>query len=373
MNALILTCGTGGGHNSACRALDEELTLRGHCVKTLNPYLLKGEKTAKTIDDAYIGLVQKVPSAFGMVYRLGNAYRKMPVSSPVYHLNRLMVPCLEEYLQENPCDAVITTHLFPAEILTNMKRLGKKIPKTFFIATDYTCIPFTEETDCDFYIIPAKELTEEFIERGVPREKLVPLGIPVARTFYEPVDSEKAKARLGLQAGKTYLLLAGGSIGAGQIEQIIPLLLARFEKTAKLIVICGSNPALYRNLEPEYGEKCILLQFTTNIAEYMRACSLYLTKPGGLSSTEAAAMGTALIHITPIPGCETCNMEFFSKNGMSLAVSSPKKQLTEACDTLLEKEAREKMIARQRKIIPRQAASAICDFLEREAVRCENE
>jgi processive 1,2-diacylglycerol beta-glucosyltransferase len=40
-----------------------------------------------------------------------------------------------------------------------------------FIATDYTCIPFTEETDCDYYVIPSEELTEEFVKRGIPRER----------------------------------------------------------------------------------------------------------------------------------------------------------------------------------------------------------
>ena len=38
MEALILSCGTGGGHNSAGIAVKEELLLRGHHVTMLNPY-----------------------------------------------------------------------------------------------------------------------------------------------------------------------------------------------------------------------------------------------------------------------------------------------------------------------------------------------
>ena len=65
---------------------------------------------------------------------------------------------MEEYLSRNHFDIIITTHLFPAEILTCMKQKGIHIPKTVFIATDYTCIPFTEETECDAYIIPSDKL-----------------------------------------------------------------------------------------------------------------------------------------------------------------------------------------------------------------------
>ena len=183
MDALILSCGTGGGHNSAGEAIEQALSARGHCVTKLNPYLLKSEKTAQTVNNAYIRLVQKIPGAFGAAYRLGNAYRKLPISSPVYELNKLMVPLLKQYLTENRFDCIVTTHLFPAEIITNLKRKGKTVPPTYFIATDYTCIPFTEETDCDYYIIPAEELTDEFAARGIAREKIVPLGIPVKQRY----------------------------------------------------------------------------------------------------------------------------------------------------------------------------------------------
>ncbi len=366
MDALILSCGTGGGHNSACTAIEQALTLRGHHATTLNPYLLKSEKTAETVNQAYIFLAQKAPNAFGAVYRLGNAYRKLPVSSPVYYLNRGMVPLMEAYLRESGCDAVVTTHLFPAEILTNMKRMGKAVPTTYFIATDYTCIPFTEETDCDFYVIPAKELTDEFVARGIAPERIVPLGIPVRQQFYEKVSRSEARRRLGLDPDEKIILIAGGSIGAGQIKEIVPLLLEHYGGAARLIVVCGNNQELYQHLRQAYADRCTLLEFTAQMADYIRACDLFLSKPGGLSSTEAAVTGAALIHITPIPGCENRNMNFFAQNGMCLAVTSPKKQLLAACDQLMEEKARQTMRENQRRVIPPDAADAICTLMETE-------
>ena len=366
MDTLILTCGTGGGHNSAGAAVAQAMSARGHAVRALNPYTLKNDQVAEVIDRAYILLAQKAPNAFGAAYKLGDAYRKLPFPSPVYQLNRQMEPVLERYIEENHFDAVVTTHLFPAEILTSMKRRETNVPRTYFIATDYACIPFTEETDLDRYIIPARELTEQFVSRGIDRERIRPLGIPVQRPFTLREDRAAVRERLGLVTDKKVILVAGGSIGAGHIQQVVSILLDRYGDSARLIVVCGSNHDLEQDVRESFGQHCTVLGFTSQMADYLKACDLYLSKPGGLSSTEAAVVGTAFIHITPIPGCETSNMHFFAENGMSLAVNSPAHELTDACDELLDEAARERMIQAQHRVIPNHAASAICDLLEEE-------
>ena len=366
MDALMLTCGTGGGHNTACAAVAQAMAARGHRVETLNPYTLKSDQVAEVVDKAYILLAQKAPNAFGAAYKLGDVYRNLPFPSPVYRINRLMEPMLERYIEENHFDAVVTTHLFPAEILTSMKRRKANVPRTYFIATDYACIPFTEETELDRYIIPAKELTEEFAARGIDRERIRPLGIPVRRQFYGKEDRASIRQRLGLAQDKKVILAAGGSIGAGHIQQVVSVLLDRYGDSAELIVVCGSNRELEEHVRASFGGRCTVLGFTDQMADYMKACDLYLSKPGGLSSTEAAVVGTALIHITPIPGCETSNMHFFVENGMSLAVTSPEHELADACDELLDEAARERMIECQHRVIPADAATAICELLEAE-------
>ena len=83
-----------------------------------------------------------------------------------YNLDTWMVP--EEYLQENPVDAIVMPHLYPAETITYMRRNGFALPLTVAVMTDYTCIPFWEETDCDYYITPHKKLHPEIIKRGIP-------------------------------------------------------------------------------------------------------------------------------------------------------------------------------------------------------------
>ena len=84
MEVLVLSCGMGGGHNSAGMAVAEELRRRGHSAAFLNAYDLKDRKTSAIINNAYIGIAQRVPWLFGFVYFLGEVYRRLPIKSPVY-------------------------------------------------------------------------------------------------------------------------------------------------------------------------------------------------------------------------------------------------------------------------------------------------
>ena len=89
--------------------------------------------------------------------KLGNGGKSTDEKISVYYANARMARYLEEYLQENPVDAIVMPHLYPAETITYMRRNGFALPLTVAVMTDYTCIPFWEETDCDYYITPHKK------------------------------------------------------------------------------------------------------------------------------------------------------------------------------------------------------------------------
>lgn len=66
--------------------------------------------------------------------------------------------------------------------------------KVVAVGTDYTCIPFWEETECDYYVAPHKEAVREWTAYGIPREKVLPIGIPVRPNFAVQANREKARA-----------------------------------------------------------------------------------------------------------------------------------------------------------------------------------
>ena len=371
MEVLILSCGMGGGHNSAGQAVAEELRRRGHEVMFLNAYDLKGKKTASVINNLYICIAQRVPRLFGVIYFLGDAYRRLPIHSPVYWANGKMAKYLEPLLRSHRFDAIVATHTFPAQTLTKMKREGKTLPPTFFIATDYTCTPFEEESDCDYTVIPSPELRDEFCRYGFDGSRILSFGIPVRAEFAAEESRAEARRKLGWEENQFVMLLSGGSIGAGKIAASIAALrpfLAE-DETRWLIVICGNNRRLYERLRKQCAGcgQITVLERTEQMADFMHGCDVFISKPGGLSSTEAAAAGVPLIHISPIPGCETRNFRFFADHGMSIPVRSPRRELRKAVETLCSPAAADAMRQAQRDNLDRFSTARLCDLIEHTA------
>lgn len=366
MNILILSCDTGGGHNTAGLAVLEELRRRGHHAELIDPFHLSQNRIAQNVGSCYVKLVQRRPRLFGFAYRLGMIVTKLPFKSPVYYANKRMSDLMASCFAQHPADVLAAPHLFPAEILTSMKKKGIPCPKSIFIATDYACIPFTEETDCDYYVIPHRTLIKNFARRGIPLSKIKPLGIPVRSSFTAALSKKQAREKLGLSPNLTYDLVAGGSMGAGKVKKLVKYLVLSRRAQEHIIVICGKNDSLKHALSRRFGTApgITILGFTSEMALYMRACDLLYSKPGGLSSTEAAVTGIPLIHTTPIPGCETANRAFFRRNGMSISAKSTIHQAVLGQRLRKHPQKAEQMIENQKKHISKDAASRICDLIE---------
>jgi processive 1,2-diacylglycerol beta-glucosyltransferase len=255
------------------------------------------------------------------------------------------------------------THLFPAEMLSYLKSEGYKLPKTVFISTDYTCAPFTGEIICDAYIIPAQQQVKEFVKNGVPEDKIYPFGIPVSQNFVDDKGKDEAKAALGLDKSKKYILVSGGSIGASKLRKMLPVLCRMTKGTDYMpIIICGSNAGLQSRLEKRYGGRAVVLGSTDKMADYMRASQLYMTKPGGLSTTEAAAMGIPLALLPPIPGCESYNRRFFKDEGMCCKARPNGYSMGKVFRTMENSDSCHRMIEAQHRNINGQAAKDITEL-----------
>ncbi len=371
MNILILSCDTGAGHNTTGLAILEELKLRGHHAIMKDPFQLSQSLIARNIGSFYVKLVQRHPRLFGAAYRLGMMVTKMPFRSPVYYANGLMARHMEQYLHAHPADVVVAPHLYPAEMLTYMKRHHVPCPKLLFIATDYACIPFTEETDCDYYVIPHSSLAKSFTKRGIPAGKLMPFGIPVRSSFTRSLPKTEARKKLGLPLHDICYLVMGGSMGAGKVKQIVAYLAQKRQEQEHIIVICGNNTPLQKSLQKHYGSLpgITVLGSTAQMALYMYACDLLYSKPGGLTSTEAAVVGIPLVHTAPIPGCETINRAFFQKHGMSVSAKGARQQAALGRRLLHSPHALSDMGKQQKAFTSKDSVKKICDLIEEVTVQ----
>ena len=335
MKILILSCNTGEGHNSSGKALRAALHNKGIECDLMDTLAIKSEGLSKFVSNLY-ELSIKI-NLFGLVYRIAQWYSslQLKIKSPIYLFSGLFAKRLARIISEGGYDGIICVHLFPAEGITRIRRkYGQSIP-TIFVMTDYTCIPLLYETELDRYIIAHENLKNEFIENGLPEEKIYAIGIPINENkFATKMPKDIAQYLVNIlfkwenADGKWYLIM-GGSMGFGNIIKLIDELKGRIHDSDRIICICGKNNKLrhdvLRRFSRDFNIKAV--GYTDQISSIMDACDILLTKPGGITSTEAIIKNIPLVHINPIKGLEEDNANFFRLLGMAKGGSTIQMQV----------------------------------------------
>ena len=102
-------------------------------------------------------------------------------------------------------------------------------------------------------------------------------------------------------------------------------ILTELDKVAEpfqTVVVTGRNQELRRSLVTcDRKHPTHLLGFASNMHELMAAADLIISKPGGLTTSEALAMGKPLLIVNPIPGQEAANSDFLLERGAAAKVN----------------------------------------------------
>ena len=365
MKVLVLSCSTGQGHNTAAQAVLEALEARGAVCALLDPFSFKGERVARNVANAYIRNAVFAPHLFGALYRIGGWISSSRRHSPVYWANTRYASELQAHIEREAFDAVVTSHLYPAEALTFLKRKKRLHIPFYTVMTDYDCSPFWEETRPDYCFTPSEEISQICVKRGMARERLVETGIPVRKSTRERIGKAAARESLGLNPQARLIVVMGGSMGGGRMKDVVRELLKRTEKGTLVAALCGSNQALAKHMMKRFAseERLRIVGYTAQAARWMEACDVFLTKPGGLSSTEAAVMNVPLVLTAPIPGCETLNAAYFQKHGLARRAFQPALAAEEALRLLEDEAARREMLRCQRTSVSASAADDIADWI----------
>ncbi len=314
MKMLILSANTGNGHNSTARAIAEQLTSMNIEYEIADTLTFISERVSDFISWGHSYVYRKLPKLFGVGYR----FEEKHPPRFLYEQCARGAEGLQAKLEEQQFDAVICVHVFSGMMMAEVrKKYQNRIP-LYFIATDYTCSPGVSEIHADGYFVPHRMLLGEFLRNGdIPADRMFATGIPVGSAFCEHEDKVEARRALGLPEEGRIILLSCGSMGAGKLEKSSMMLPKYLPEDATLVVLCGQNEKVYEQLLPYENERLRCVGFTEHIATYMSAADLYITKPGGLTTSEAIAKRLPMIFINAVPGCELRNFEFLIACGIA--------------------------------------------------------
>lgn len=324
MKVLFLSNTAGQGHHSTAAALMQMLTERGAQCRMLDTFAYCNPVLYKTVSRGYLLSTSVMPYAYGKFYRLAETKDKNESKHSVTNLaNTLLAHKLRNYLKnEFTPDVVVCTHVFSAQVIDAMKKHGYTDVKTIGIITDYCIHPFWEDVESVEYIVTASELlTNQALKRGIAKERIVPLGIPIHPKFSKAVGQQQAREELGIDPDRFTVLLMSGSMGYGNMTQVLQSI-DQLDKDFQVLAVCGNNRRAKAEIEQlQTRKKVYPFGYVHNVELMMDAANCIITKPGGLTSSEALAKSLPIIMVNPIPGQEERNVEFMLNNGLAVNVT----------------------------------------------------
>ena len=339
MKIMLLTAATGGGHIRAANAIEQYIRENTRWeVENVDCLKAVGKLLDKTVCDSYLFMAKKAPMLFGRLDKRTN-WENM-ISHLVPKLSGLFSNLLYPTIEGSRPDVIITTHPFATEMVAALKADRLVAAPLICIITDYGAHRAYIADEVDSYVVASDDMIPELMEFGVPKKKIHPFGIPVHGVFFDRQDQGMLLRQLGLDPELPTLLFMAGSFGVSNIIKLYRDL-AETRVKMQIIVITGRNQKLYEAFEKEIGNNppipTRLFYFTDEVEKYMHAADLLVTKPGGLTVSEALACNLPMAVFDAIPGQEEDNANFLKTHDMCVRIDKDGNFAQEISQLLQEK------------------------------------
>ena len=365
MRALILSLSTGGGHNSVCKALAKYINEKGEGYDALvvDAYEYIEPALSKVVSKGYLMSTKYVPNTYSKFYRYFETHDASGKKFTLRHgVNKIMSIPFSNCVKEYKPDVIICSHVLTVELLENMNQEILEGVKIVGIVTDFTVHPLWEDSYIDYYVTASELLNLQMAKKRLPLDRILPFGIPIDEKFSVKIPESEAKKQLGIP-DKPTILIRSGSMGFGNVVEHIAAL-DTLNMDFQMLIVCGNNKRMKKRVENLFTEKKkFVYGFVDNVDVLMDASECIITKPGGLTVSEALAKKMPLILINPIPGQEDRNLEFLMNNGLAQYVTETY-PIDEAVYQLLTNSWRKSHIREDiEKMSKPNATRDLCEFL----------
>jgi processive 1,2-diacylglycerol beta-glucosyltransferase len=364
MRVLIATVTAGAGHLAAAAALDEAWgAFRPEdTVERLDLEKFFSPLHRKIVSDGYVKIVEHAPELWGMMF----AKTDTPKQARLLNRVRRLFPSksrvrFARHLKKFRADVVLCTHYLPLETLSWLRRKKDALrPMAVSVVTDFEAHALWMEPCVDLYCVATEETKARLVARGARPETVVATGIPVSTRFSSKPDPRAVRKALGLRDDQPVFLVLSGGFGMGPVAEIL-IELDKVERPLQSVVVTGRNEPLRRELAAvDRKHPTHVLGYASNMHELMAVADLIITKPGGLTSSEALAMGKPLFILNPIPGQEAANSDFLLERGAAVKVNRVE-DLPFRIEQLLASKKLAAMAQAAKALGRPKAARAICD------------
>ncbi|MDF2926798.1 MAG: galactosyldiacylglycerol synthase [Paenibacillaceae bacterium] len=319
---LILTGNLGDGHRQAASAIADTAArlYPGARIRVVDITEGKYPRLNRLSQYLYMLWITKFPWVYGYLFKktkektvLSHCLKRLPL----YSLDKL-----RKLLGQMEPSVVVSTFPAASAAISRMKEKGLTAVPAITVITDHTYHSYWLHPGTDRYIVGSEHVRQALRRWPVPDGKIAVTGIPIRRAFAAPQEKRMLRQRLGFDSDLPLVMIMGG--GCGLIGGNWAGLLADpglLDKPVQVIIVCGRNEELRERLIREmkdYPHRLIVQGYVDNVHELMAAADLLITKPGGLTSSEALASELPMLLYKPLPGQEYDNAAYLTAIGAAV-------------------------------------------------------
>lgn len=283
--------------------------------------------------------------------------KKHRATAPGWVFRRGCVQVLKELKEFQP-HLVIVTEIGAAEIAALGKREGWYNAPILAVLTDFQAEPPWVQPEIDFYCVATQQAKSQLVAWGISPHRILISGIPIDPAFALPFEKPEIVRSLGLQNRRPVALLMAGGMGMAPLDEIT-VRLESCGTTLQVVAVAGHDRTLHdrlRRLRRKIALDLVPLAWSNRVPELMAAADVLITKPGGLTVSEAMASGLPMILTHPIPGPEERNILYLVRHRVAVEATRIE-QIPSLTSRMLARPNQRKRMARRARELSRPDAS----------------
>jgi len=352
---LIFYAKAGGGHESAARAIQKSMESSYHAeVKIVDVFSSSSAFTQFTFNQAYIIAISSLPWLWRMLCWMWSIKWMFALNFWFAKKTSNATQLIRHEIEHFQPDVVITTYfsldLWISEVL---EKMNKKLPILSVVCDIFSPHPsWFLNPNTDFCVF-SKEAADIAATEGVPANNIYQFDPFFDQTFLEPIESSRIptiQKQYNLNPTLFTAMISGGGTG---IPATIPLInnIIELQKPFNLIVICGRNEGLKREVENLFRTKnhrlvTTVTGFTSDMYNLTSVADIVIAKAGPATVFELLAIKKPLLLAHFIWPQEEGNMRFVVDNKYGLYEINPAK-ITNHINSFLENPAELEVLKKQ--------------------------
>lgn len=349
---LVLTLSFGAGHVRAAAAIASKIRLLQpqHDVRVCDAV----ENSHLLFRAAYVApywlMLRHSPSMWSRLFK-SRISRHSQQTAPRWTF-RLGCRRVFRLIEEFAPDTIVATEVAACEIAVIARRAAMTHARIVNIITDHEAEPVWVKSEVDRYAVADQAVRDELCAWGADADCVEVTGIPVDAGFEARHDPRATRERFSVLNEAPVVLLMGGGMGPTRMDEVAACLGAS-KMPMHIIAVTGHDTRVKRRLEQMRSSEALggsgrlslsVHGWVDDIPALMQAASVLVTKPGGLTTAEAALCRVPMVLFDSIPGPEERNAARFATAGAGI-VTRGSDETASAVVSLLRDELRRRTMS----------------------------